>query len=60
MGHTVTPRQTITVYHPEHGETEVRAAMSKMDALMEAARRWGVQWSVILREVSFKVEEDKV
>lgn len=42
MGRTVTPRQTITVYHPEHGETEVRAAMSKLDALMEAARRWGL------------------
>lgn len=36
-------KREITVYHPVHGETTVKAS-SRLDALMAAAKAWGVFW----------------
>lgn len=58
MEKELSPRKTIVVCHPEYGETEVKAAMNKLDALTEAARRWKARWTVIAREVTFKIKED--
>ena len=41
------PRKTIVVSHPAHGEVTVKAARHKLDALHEAARRWGVSWTAL-------------
>ena len=46
-------RRTITVAHPKYGETTVKGAANKLDAVIEAARRWKAQWSVLARECTF-------
>ncbi len=55
MEHIVSERESIAVAHPEHGETVVEAAMNKVDALMEAARRWRTPWTELVDRVTFRV-----
>ena len=52
-------RRDITVKHPKYGKTTVKAARDSVDALMEAARRWGAQWSVVMAEAEFLDEKEK-
>ena len=49
-------RRDITVRHPKYGSTTVKAARDKLDAVTEAARRWGAQWSTVARECTFEEE----
>lgn len=47
-------RRDITVVHPAYGRVTVTAARDKLDAITEAARRWGAQWSKLVAECSFE------
>lgn len=46
-------QRVITVRHPLHGETIIAGKIDKMDAAIEAAHRWKMQWSVLAKEGSF-------
>lgn len=50
-----TVMKDVVVKHPRYGETTVRGVPRNLEAAMEAARRWGAQWSVIARESTFGV-----
>lgn len=50
-------RKNVVVVHPEHGRTTVKGVSCNLDALIEAARRWGARWTVLAAEVRFEREE---
>lgn len=48
------PMKLYLVRHPEHGETTVNGR-TRYDAVIAAAKKWGVKWSAIARECEYIV-----
>ena len=43
----------LLVRHPVYGETVVKGVRNSYEAVVEAARRWKVQWSMVARDATF-------
>lgn len=48
------PVKLYLVRHKEHGETTVNGR-TRYDAVIAAAKKWGVRWSAIARECEYIV-----
>lgn len=46
--------KNIAVTHPERGEFVARGVKDRLQAVQQAAKEWGLQWSAIARECSFR------
>ncbi|MCD7947530.1 MAG: hypothetical protein LUG13_04425 [Oscillospiraceae bacterium] len=51
-------RRDMVVSHPDYGAVTVLCVRDKLEAVVDAARRWGVQWSDIARECTFTPAPD--
>ena len=47
-------RRTIKVIHPEHGAYTAEGVKDKYAAVIQAAKTWGEQWSVVARSVEYE------
>lgn len=46
--------RTIRVIHPEYGEYTARGVKDRYEAVIQAAKTWGEQWSVVARSVEYE------
>ncbi len=44
----------IRVIHPEHGEYTAHGVKDRMEAVIQAARSWGEQWSKVAQKARFE------
>ena len=51
-------RRVIVVKHPEHGTYTAKGVKDNLQAVIAAARAWGLQWSKIARECEFTEGKD--
>ena len=52
------PVKDVLVRHPDYGETVVRGVRNNYEAVVEAARRWKAQWSVVAKGAEFLTAEE--
>lgn len=52
--------RVIVVKHPEHGTYTAKGVKDNLQAVIAAARAWGLQWSKIARECEFTEGKDDV
>lgn len=49
--------RTIRVIHPEYGEYTARGVKDRMEAVIQAAKTWGEQWSRVAKKARYEEGE---